>query len=203
MKRIVIAVLMVALLVVPVFAQKEGAATTIVIDTADLTPEQVAKIQETVKVAADNVLIKNMEQISKASEIGQQVGVAIKESLVAVTDVAGDFSETPVGKITMGAVLFKLLGKEAAFLIEMFIGYVVGIAMIIIGTAIFIWLSRRMCIIKDINIEYHENGKKKRKTIVAQDGTNGDIQATRLILGLCWGVYYLVCLAIIFSNGIG
>ena len=101
----------------------------IVVNVTDLTPDQVAKVK------AQNELdqtSQKMQTLGKWAGYGKEVGVAIKEGLNAVVDVADKFGSTDVGKFTMYMIAWKIMGREAvAILLGSFILIIVTIVIFI------------------------------------------------------------------------
>jgi len=81
----------------------------IVVNVDDLTPEQLQKIKETERLKTMN---EKIETYGKWVGVGNEVGVAIKEGLSAVSDVAIKFSDSNVGKFTMVLIAWKVVGKD-------------------------------------------------------------------------------------------
>ena len=58
---------------------------------------------------------QNASNIAAAGQyagLGKEIGVAVSESLSAVTDETAKFAETDVGKVTMAVVVWKVLGED-------------------------------------------------------------------------------------------
>lgn len=105
MKKVLL-LLMSLVLTFGVFAQTTQKVT---VNKSDLTPDQLAKIES--KVQMDEMKDK-VEQYGEWVGIGGEVGVAIKEGLSAVVDVADKFGSTKVGEFTMLMVGWKVMGKD-------------------------------------------------------------------------------------------
>jgi hypothetical protein len=68
-----------------------------------------------------------LAQLSKFEGIGKETGVAIREGLLAVTDVANKFGETNVGQITIALIVWRIAGKDLINILIGFVGLFVGI----------------------------------------------------------------------------
>jgi hypothetical protein len=108
---------LIVLVSAPSYAQTpttKPADSRIVVDQSILTPDQLATIKA--KQATDQV-IEDVSTYSKIAGIGKEVGIAVKEGLLAVVDVADKFSGTNVGKFTMTMIAWKIVGKDVVRII--------------------------------------------------------------------------------------
>lgn len=101
---------------------------------AYLTAEQLAKYQSDIKVAE---LEKKLQTYGNWVGVGGEVGIAVKEGLMAVVDVAGEFGSTDVGKFTLVMVAWKIMGKDV-------IRIVLGLLFLIIITFIFLMMYKNL-----------------------------------------------------------
>ncbi len=86
-----------------------GYSQEIVIDQKDIPPEILAKIK------ADKELQLIDERIAQMGEWagkGKEIGIAVKEGLTAVKDVAVDFSGTDVGLFTMVLIAWHIVADD-------------------------------------------------------------------------------------------
>lgn len=67
-----------------------------------------------------------LESISKFEGIGRETGIAVREALMAVTDVADKFAGTDVGRITIILVVWRVIGEDV-------LGLLFGIVVMPIG----------------------------------------------------------------------
>ena len=84
-------------------------------------------------------------QISAAGKyagLGKEIGFAVSESLSSVTNETAKFSETGIGKVTMGIVVWKILGKDI-------VGIIIGLPLIFFSLII-------------ITISYFKNCRVRR-----------------------------------------
>jgi hypothetical protein len=72
-------------------------------------PDQIAKVQAQ---QVTNQVVEQVSTYSKIAGIGKEVGIAVKEGLLAVVDVADKFGGTNVGKFTMTMIAWKIIGKD-------------------------------------------------------------------------------------------
>lgn len=93
----------------PTYAQSE-LSEKIVVNTSDLTVDQLAKIKAEQELAS---LQAKFKAYGKWVGVGKEVGSVVEESLMAVVDVADKFGKTDVGKFTLLMVAWKIMGKEA------------------------------------------------------------------------------------------
>ena len=125
------------------------------INTSGLTPSQKAQVQfEVAEMLEENGQDKSAQnQVEKAkewAELGQQVGVALVATAKELGIAVEDFSHTTIGKVTIGIIVWKLMGKEI-------LRGVVGFLFLVVG----IWMWRhyfnKLCVVKSIS--YHSDGK--------------------------------------------
>jgi hypothetical protein len=81
----------------------------VVVNVTDLTPGQLEKIKEAEQL---KTMTEKISTYGKWVGVGNEVGVAIKEGLTAVVDVADKFGNTDVGKFTMYLIAWKVAGKD-------------------------------------------------------------------------------------------
>lgn len=81
----------------------------IVVDVNDLTPEQFEKIKAKNELES---ITQKVESYGKWVGVGNEIGVAIKEGLMAVVDVSDKFGNTNVGKYTMLFIGWKIIGAD-------------------------------------------------------------------------------------------
>jgi hypothetical protein len=131
MKRILIAVFVAVMLwftVAPAMAQQQSEETVSV-------PKSMLNKDQLDALAAKDIQDK-IEHYGKWVGVGHEVGVAVNESLTAVTTQANNFAQTPVGKWMMFIVIWKVIGHDL-------MGFALGALIIIIGLPIWIWSYRR------------------------------------------------------------
>lgn len=106
--------------------------------------------------------------------MGHEVGVAVNEALGAVTEQAGKFGETKLGKLTMGIVVWKILGHDI-------LGFIWGFLLMLIGTPILVW-SYRKYFARHILIKDGPNKEKEWKVV----GGDGDTDTARFLHALAF-----------------
>jgi hypothetical protein len=96
----------------------------IVVNTTDLTPDQLTKIKA--QKATEDLQLK-LANYGKWVGVGGEIGTAIREGLTAVVDVTGKFGDTNVGKFTMIMIAWKIMGSDIVRIIFGIILLLVGI----------------------------------------------------------------------------
>lgn len=94
-----------------------------------LTQQQLEQIKQV-------QLQEKAQAYGKWVGVGHELGVAINESLSAVTTQANNFAQTPVGKLTAFLVVWKVIGREA-------MGFFIGISIVIVALPLWIWSYRK------------------------------------------------------------
>ena len=97
-----------------------------------MTPDQLAKYYSDIRVAE---LEKKLETYGNWVGVGGEVGIAVKEGLMAVVDVADQFGSTDVGKFTLIMVAWKVMGKDAVRIL-------LGLFFFILVTLLFLKVYR-------------------------------------------------------------
>ena len=83
-----------------------------VIVDLDLLPQNIAqKVSDVAKETVDSTGL-TIEQIGKYTEMGKGVGIAVAELCKSLNVGVNEFAKTRVGVITMGILVWKLVGKD-------------------------------------------------------------------------------------------
>lgn len=91
---------------------------------------------------------------------GKEIGEAVNSSLAAITTQSNNFAQTPVGKLTVFIVIWKVVGDQ-------FLHVVGGILELLLCIPVWIWSYRRMCLTRRIKtgkdtwqvVEYKTNAE--------------------------------------------
>lgn len=86
------------------------------------------EVQQQIRPDSTNVVIKKLEETSKAVSIGREIGTAVNETLTAVSDNVIKIAESDVGKTAVGIAVWKLMWKDI-------VGIIVGL--ILLGFSIY------------------------------------------------------------------
>ena len=138
-------ILAVALLAIPLFASaQEAKSEQILVNKSDLPAAIVQDLETRQKVESYGAYIG----------LGKELGVAVNESLSAVTEQTAKFADTSVGRVTMAIVIYKVVGRD-------FVHYVAGTVFFFIAGAIWLWSYNRNCVTRKVLVEdSKEKGKK-------------------------------------------
>jgi hypothetical protein len=111
MKKLLILLLTLMVTFITVNAQTTAAQPVeqILVNATDLTPAQLQKIKTDAELSD---LKKKVETYGNWVGVGKEVGIAIKEGLLAVVDVSEKFGNTKVGTFTMVMVAYKIIGRD-------------------------------------------------------------------------------------------
>lgn len=157
-----------------------------------LTPEQQAEIQlQIARTKAQNrdtnITLPNItksqvkEYVVLGESIAKALGACAKEMGVAVND----FANSKVGILATVLIVWNVAG-------ESIMGFIVGISLFVIGTSIWLYLFRKICVVESIT--YHENGKKKEVTHY----NHSRVEGTRTIMFLAIFLLIAICCLIMF-----
>lgn len=203
MKRFAIATifLTVAMLcaATPIMAQQSQTSDdTVVVKKSDLTPEQLAKVQQQ---NADASIDERIQRYGKWVGLGKEVGIAVNSSLGAITDQADHFSKTGVGKLTIALVVWKVLGDQAVHIMA-------GTVELLVFLPLWIWSYRKFCISHRVLVEKGPGffGQKKWQVVAPFSDRGYDEEelhdTTEMVLWVHWGllaVLTIVWLITVFS----
>ncbi len=117
-------------------------AEQITLDANGLTEEQ--KAQLALQAAQMKTAPANTQGTSAAirqeaeawGELGANMGRAAVGAAKELGVAANDFIQTPAGKVTMGVVVYKLIGKDI-------LGIIIGLGILFVGYVLAFWLFFR------------------------------------------------------------
>lgn len=104
------------------------------LDTSGLSRDEIsalaaqAKEMKDKKESPSNVSSTVRKEAEAWGELGANMGKAIVGGAKEVGVAANDFATTPLGKVTVGVVVYKLIGKDI-------IGVIIGCIILFVGTA--------------------------------------------------------------------
>lgn len=81
------------------------------VDVSGLSKEQVEQINKIVQDKS-TVSSKTREELSKWGELGKGVGEALLSAARELGVAANDFARTPLGMVTTGIVVYKIIGRD-------------------------------------------------------------------------------------------
>lgn len=101
------------LLIAALFASISATAATSV-DTTQLTDSQKAALQKTVDEmkSPSNISAVAREETEKWANLGGNMGRAAVGAAKEIGVAANEFVATPLGKVTMGVVIYKVIGRD-------------------------------------------------------------------------------------------
>ena len=137
-----------SLLILCVLATAASAAE---VDTSGLTDKQVAELALQAEQMKSNIP-GDLQDAEEWVDWGTGIGKAISATAAELGVAVDDFSRTGVGKITIGVIVYKVIGKEV---VRFFSGIFLFFMVIIIWAK---YLRRPF-----EELEYHENGKLKSR----------------------------------------
>ena len=162
------------------------------IDLDGLTEEQGAELRlEAAKMRNEQDPAKVSERMAEYAEIGQKYGVALAATAKELGVAADELLDTTVGKVALVLIIWKVMGSEL-------IGLLIGIPWLLIGSAIWLYLFRRMCIIESVVKEPFEKRFLRKKTVVYH-ASNSRINGTRWGMVLCSILVWLPAVIMIFG----
>lgn len=163
--------------------------TSVTIDLSKLPADKVAAVMEAQKAA--NNPIPDIPTVEKAKEwvvFGKEIGVVLATVCKELSIGVNDFVKTPVGKITMYMIVWKVMGQDIWHIVG-------GLGMWVLVTSILIWSYRffhmtvKVGSAKEGNLRYIP-----RYTFETKDARGASASAHAII----FVVLTAVCLIIVF-----
>lgn len=159
--------------------------------TSYMTPDQLAKYHSDIKVAE---LEKKLQTYGNWVGVGGEVGIAVKEGLSAVVDVADQFGKTDVGKFTLVMVAWKVMGKDV-------IRIILGLVFLVIITWLFVKVYKNTYVPKRMMVENPGFMKYPKKyEIIKPDSSWDGYQAVKILLLFLYAGAIGISYAIMFAQ---
>ena len=178
MKRFLIA----AALAFATFAAQAAETTTIT-----LTKEQAAALAQAAEKNPKNISATVREEASAWGEMGANMGRALVGAAKEVGVAANEFSQTPLGKVTVAIVVYKLVGQDL-------LSFVIGTAVLIAGAGFAVYFFRSKTLFAS-RVEYVQVpvlwGAFTRSKIVKTE-SNDEAVVFRGLLGVASMVFGLL-----------
>jgi hypothetical protein len=200
MKKFLAALALLATFVTPAFAVPAVSASDISsIDVSKLTPEQktqlMAQATELQKQATSttNISATVRNEATAWGELGANMGKAAVSAAKEIGVAANDFVQTPLGKITMGIVIFKVMGGAIIHL-------VVGIFLLLtfLSVALYLVLKNKYGTVEYEYVEGPFNAWRRKRVKSAR--VDDDIVTTNYVAaGICAAAGLVVGLTTIFN----
>ncbi len=196
MKHFILTTIILAVLLIPVTALADE--TTVTIDLSKLDPAQATAVLEAKKkieaLSQPVVEVVNTEKLNEWADVGLKVGQALSSICKELSIGVNDFIQTPVGKLTMVLIVWKVVGIELWNIVG---GITVWVAMMSL-----VWYSFRFFhMTKKITTYDHGNPKMvarvdyvRRYIFESKDAKVGSTCAHVIIMV----IVTIVCLSIIF-----
>lgn len=154
---------------------------------SQLTAQQLAEIEMKNQV-------QKIESYGKWVGVGDEIGAAVRESLLGVVDVADKFGSTNVGKFTLVMVAWKIIGKDL-------VRIVLGVLFIALFTLLIFRIYRNLYVprkIRKTGAWWKFWEKSEYEIITPDDNWEGYVFVKILFLFLYAGAFGLTY-AIMFA----
>lgn len=185
MKRFLVAVSLMLCAAAHAGSATPGSGTFV--DVSKITPEQAAQIQKQVdelQSKPTNVSANVRKETEAWGELGANMGKALIGAAKEVGVAANDFAGTSLGKITVGIVAYKIIGRDILKISS-------GLATLIVGTWLAILAHRRWAWDFKYEVKPTLWGAFNRRYVLerkAHDDTGGVLILSTLFLVLVWVV---------------
>ena len=131
---------------------------TVVVDLSKLPADVVAQIQRANQMQQFG---KDLETAGTYAQWGHEIGIAVNETLKALTEQSSKFGDTKVGQWAMILVTFKVVATDLPDLLNNILGYIIGPIVLFVGVLTTIWSYRKNCLPQTFLIEKTPEGVKK------------------------------------------
>ncbi len=175
MKRLMIVAMAASLLAMPAMAQTQPTQPPPSIDVSGLSPEQIAQVNADVAAQRASTPVAKAQAVNEWVNIGTGIGSGLAAAARETGQVVNEFANTPVGKLTIAVILFKVMGGD---LIQLIIG------LIFFAAAISGWIAcfRRVFAVRTVTIV---DPTTKIKTVTRDPGNfDSQKQGAMLIMFL-------------------
>lgn len=173
MKKMILCCALLALPLV-VYAQNEQ-DEKVTIPRSMLTKDQLSELTQ-----------KNLRSnLTGWAGVGREIGEAVNSSLQAITTQSNNFAQTPVGKLTVLLVIWKVIGDQCVHIFA-------GLVELLVFVPLWVWSYRKMCLTRRIRIG------KDQFQVVEYNGKGYDM-GPRAWHGLVAGAIVAVILITVFS----
>lgn len=187
MKRLVLVLLFLPMLAV--------AGQSRQLDTSGLTPEQIAElqIQASKMKSPANISATVRKEATAWADLGANIGTAMVSAAKEIGVAANEFSQTGLGKIVTGIIVYKVLGRDI-------LGVIFGGGILLVGGVFTLMIFRSTRFATEVQYEYVPVlwGMFNRRRVVKIE-SNGDQTFGRcLSTGIVGAMTLLVGLNCIF-----
>ena len=125
----------------------------------DLSEEQAAKLKldaAKMKKEVKSEAVVTPNKVNEWIDIGKNLGLALASVAKEVGVASDSFLESTTGKLTAIVILWKMMGKDL-------LGFISGTVFFICWFPLWIYLFRRMTIVRLVKVEYPKEGFRKIK----------------------------------------
>lgn len=138
----------------PAFAQSSDT-----VNTQGLSAAQVAELEASAAKMRDPVANDpTLQTVTAYVEVGKGIGAGMVSAAKELGVAANDFAVTPLGQITIALIIFKVAGGQI-------IGIVGGLLWFAVMLPLWVHYFNRICMPKRVEDTFHENGKRKTRTV--------------------------------------
>lgn len=108
------------------------------VDVSKLTPEQQAAVKKSIDSmkGEPNISQTAREETEKWVELGGNMGKAAVGAAKELGMAANEFVATPIGRVTMGVVVYKVIGKDV-------LKTITGFCVLVVFLCLAVWFAKR------------------------------------------------------------
>ena len=154
-------------------------ATQSSVDVSKLTPEQIAQINKQVadmQAQPANISANVRQEAEAWGQLGSNMGKAMVGAAREIGVAANEFGQTSLGKVVVGIVTYKVVGRDI-------LGVIFGSLILVFGYGLALWLftTKRW---SDVQYEYEPVfwGMYKRQRVI-KSHTDTDVVTTKVLAG--------------------
>lgn len=129
--------------------------TKLVLEAAKMKADSAAALEKAEKLALEGPPPPSVsvQEVAEWAALGKEFGAAIAGTAKELGMVVNDFLTTPTGLLIAGVLVWKLIGLDI-------IGLVFGTIWLIVAYTIWYKMLRKIAIVKKINYETTDKGKR-------------------------------------------
>lgn len=158
------------------------AQEAITIETKGLTTDQLRALQtqaDTMRAESPEAqTTQTLERIQMYVEVGKGIGAGLGEAARGLGVAVNEFAGTPVGKITMFLIAYKVIGGEI-------IDLALGIIWFAITIPLWVSLFRKICLYESVK-EVVVDGKVKERIYKNHDISDGNVAGYRFMFAFAF-----------------
>lgn len=187
---------------------KRIAVILLLLSSFALAQEKIVSIPESQLTEQQKAALK-LQQVDTTVEkahgwvgIGKELGQAFDGALGSLTQRSNEFAVTPVGKFTMFIVAWKVMGEQAATVLNAIVHILGGFVELAVFLPVFLWSYRRSCMDRRVCISREGSflwGKRTYQVVENGRANGDDVPVVQIIHWVACVGFVVIWLFTVFS----